>query len=206
MVHALDVKELNSAVSDRYDRSEKRIVGIMLARYDLPLTQTIIDSCYLYWHYNTDKKLDVFWAGYGEYLCPDEASSDKIILRFDGNKNRVYFDRKAFISIKNEFNGIFKKPYQDKIELVLVNYRDGKLRFDESMKIDLEKNLDPDFATIRGLMEFITNESSHTYDVASLASKIRSERFKDYVKRQIKGITLSDIKGSLSIVGVKKSD
>ena len=57
MVHALDVKELNIAVSDRYDRSEKRIVGIMLARYDLPLTQTIIDSCYLYWHYNTDIRL-----------------------------------------------------------------------------------------------------------------------------------------------------
>ncbi|MBQ8496379.1 MAG: hypothetical protein IJ489_02860 [Clostridia bacterium] len=193
MEHALNVTGLNSTISDRYERSENRIVGIMLARYDLPLTQAIIDSCYLYWHYNTDKTLDIFWAGYGKYLCPDEASNDKIILKFDGNQNNVYYDRRAFISIKNEFNNIFKKPYQDKIELVLVNYRDGKLRFNESMKIDLEENLDPNFATIRELMEFITNECSHTYNVASLAGKIRSERFKDYVKRQIKGITFSDI-------------
>ena len=46
---------------------------------------------------------------------------------------------------------------------------------------------------IRELMEFITNECSHTYNVASLAGKIKSERFKNYVKRQIKGIIFSDI-------------
>ena len=192
---ALDINALNSRVSRKY-KDERRIVGIMLARYDLPLTQSIIDSCYLYWHHNTNKVLDFFWAGYGAFLCPDEQTSNKIILKFDGNNNCAYYDRIAFISIKNEFNNIFKDKYQDKVQLILVNYYDGKLRFNESIKIDLEENLDPNLATIRELVEFITNECASTHDVAKLARTLTSERIKGYVKKQIKGITLSDVLGT----------
>lgn len=193
MESALNIQKLNARISQKYDYDERRIVGIMLARYDLPITQSIIDSCYLYWHDNTGKIIDFFWAGYGEYLCPDDQNRAKIILKFDGNDTRVYYDRKAFISIKNEFNQVFKKPYQDKLQLILVNYYDGRLRFDESIKIDLEDNLDSNFATIRELVEFITNECAELYDVADLARKLKTERIKDYVKNQLKGITLSDV-------------
>lgn len=203
MESALNINKLNKKISQKYDFDEKRIVGIILARYDLPIVQSIIDSCYLYWHENTNDVLDFFWAGYGEYLCPSDETSDKIILKFNGNSNCVYYDRRAFISIKNEFNKIFKKPYQDKLQLILVNYYDGKLRFDESIKIDLEENLDSNFATIRELVEFITNECTETYDVAALARKIKSERIKDYVKNQIKGITLSDVIGTaIGVIGL----
>ena len=203
MESALDLKKLNCKVSNKYDYDERRIVGIMLARYDLPLTQSIVDSCYLYWHYNTSEALDFFWAGYGEYLCADEQTSNKIILKFDGNDTRVYYDREAFISIKNEFNQIFKKPYQDKLQLVLVNYYEGKLRFDEAIKIDLEENIDFNFSTIRELVEYITNECGEVYDVTELARKLKSERIKDYVKNNIKGITISDVIGTaLGISGL----
>ncbi len=193
MESALNIQKLNTKISQKYDYDERRIVGIMLARYDLPIAQSIIDSCYLYWHENTNDIVDFFWAGYGEYLCPTDETGNKIILKFNGNDTRVYYDRRAFISIKNEFNRIFKKPYQDKLQLILVNYYDGKLRFDEAIKIDLEENLDSNFATIRELVEFITNECTVLYDVADLARKLKTERIKDYVKNQIKGITLSDV-------------
>ena len=60
MEEALSLQKLNQKVSYKYDYDEKRIVGIVLARYDLPLTQSIVDSCYLYWHYNTGKAIDFF--------------------------------------------------------------------------------------------------------------------------------------------------
>ncbi len=192
MEDALNINELKMRINHKYDYDEKRIVGIMLARYDLKLTQSIINDCYLYWYYNSDKVFDIYWAGYGKFLCPDEENENKIILKFPGNKKRVYYDRLAFISIKNELNNLYKKPYQDKLQLVLVNYYDGKLHFKESIKIDLEENLDQNFATIREIIEFITNECSEKHDVTDLARKLRSEHIKDYFKNQIKGITLSD--------------
>lgn len=171
MVSALNNTELVKQISKRYDRDEKRIVGIVLARYDIPIVQKIIESCYKYWNENTGKFLDLFWAGYGEYLCPDEEDDDKIILKFKGNNSRIYYDRKAFITIKNEFNKVFKKSYKDKVELILVNYRDGKLIYDESLKIYLDANLEENLSKIREIMEFITFECSRLHDVKDLRKK-----------------------------------
>ncbi|MBE6789898.1 MAG: hypothetical protein E7535_01750 [Ruminococcaceae bacterium] len=199
MEEALSLERLKQKVSQKYDYDEKRIVGIIFARYDLPLTQEIINSCYSYWHMNTGKTINIFWAGYGKYIHPDAENEDKIILKFAGNENNVYYDRSAFVSIKKEFNRIYKNAYQDRLQLILVNYYDGKLHFDESIKIDLEDNLDPNFATIRELMEFITNECEEKYDVVNLARKLKGERIKDYIK----GITFSDlISTAIGIAGL----
>ena len=204
MVNALNINELNKRTTQNYGPDEKRIVGIILARYDLPIVQSIIDSCYLYWHENTNNYVDFFWAGYGEYLSPTDVTNDKIILKFDGNDTHVYYDRQAFISIKKEFNKIFKKThqdkilkkiYQDKLQLILVNYRDGGLQFDESILIDLEENLDSNFTTIRELIEYITFECANMDNVTDLAKKLRHEHFNDNVRKQIKSIIVSDVVG-----------
>ena len=195
MVNALNINELNKRTTQNYGPDERRIVGIILARYDLQFVQSIIDNCYLYWHENTNNYVDFFWAGYGEYLSPTDVTNDKIILKFDGNGTHVYYDRQAFISIKNEFNKIFKKTYQDRLQLILVNYRDGRLQFDESIQIDLEENLDSNFATIRELIEYITFECANMDNVTDLARKLRHEHFNDNVRKQIKSITVSDVVG-----------
>lgn len=189
MVEALNFKELQKIIDKKYDYDEQRIIGIMLARYDIKITQDIIEQCYQYWHLNTQKFFDVYWAGYGKYLSPTDESSTKTILKYPGNNNRVYFDLEAFIEIKEQFNKCFNSPYEDKIQLILVNYRNGKLHFDESIKIDLEKNLDANYAKIREIMEFLTTECRSAHHVASIATKLKLNHFKDIIK----GITISDV-------------
>jgi hypothetical protein len=179
---ALSSDLLKEKVSSKYDYGEKRIVGIMLARYDISLTKNVISDCYQYWHYNTGKFLDIFWAGYGAYLCPDEQSSTKMILDFSGNNDRLYFDLEAFISIKNEFNQVYDKKYKDHIELILANYYGGHIHFDEAFKIDLEKNLDENYSTIRQLVELITYECRSKHDVVSLIKELKRSEFFDIVK------------------------
>ena len=44
------------------------------------------------------------------------------------------------------------------LQLILVNYRNGQLHFSESLKIDLEENLEANYAKIREIMKFVTNE------------------------------------------------
>lgn len=193
MVNALDISELNKRTSEKYGPDERRIVGIILARYDLQIVQSIIDNCYLYWHENTNNYVDFFWAGYGEYLSPTDVTNDKIILKFDGNYTHVYYDRKAFISIKNKFNSELKKPYKDRVELVLVNYHDGKLQFKESFQIDLEENMDSNLTTIRELIEYITVECANTDTVIKLKKKLKRKRIKDYMKNIIKSIIANNM-------------
>ena len=191
MVEALSITELRKKINRRYDRDEQRVVGIMLARYNMKLTQKMIEECYTYWDKNSGKLFDIFWAGYGEFLPDYLESPTKTILKFSGNRTRVYFDLDAFVEIKNEFNEVFKKPYRDKLELILVNYRDGELHFDESVKIDLEQNLDENLGRIRELMEFLTNECRAEHRVQPIARKLKCEELRD----TFKGITVSDAIG-----------
>lgn len=186
---ALSIDLLKKKVSNKYEYSEKRIVGIMLARYDIRSMRNVISDCYQYWYLNTGKVIDIFWAGYGAYLCPGEQTSTKMILDFLGNDDRVYFDLEAFISIKNEFNQVFHKKYKDHMELILANYYDGHIHFNEAFKIDLEKNLDENYSTIRQLVELITYECRAKHDVASLYRGLKKMEFFD----MIKGFKFSDV-------------
>ena len=101
----------------------------------------------------------------------------------------MYFDLESFVEIKDQFNSIFKSTYSDHLQLILVNYRDGKLHFNESLKIDLEENLDSNYAKIREIMEFVTLECWSVHQVSSIARKLKFEHFKDIIK----GVTLSDV-------------
>ena len=199
MVEALSLNELRNKIRERYDHDEERVVGIMLARYDIGITREIVDQCYQYWNLNSRKYFDVFWAGYGAYLSPAEESATKTILKYQGNEKRAYFDLEAFIEVKDQFNSTFKTAYRDRLQLILVNYRDGMLHFNESLKIDLEENLDPNYAKIREIMEFVTWECRSAHQVSSIARKLKFEHFKDIIK----GVTLSDVVSTaIGLVGM----
>ena len=188
MVTALTLDGLYSKISSRYDHDEQRVVGIMLARYDIHISEEIINQSYLYWHLNSKKFFDVYWAGYGEYLPASDESATKKILTFPGNTSNAYFDLEAFIEIKEQFNEYFDSTYDDTLQLILVNYRDGRLQFNESIRIDLEENLDRDYATIRKIMEFITRECRSAHEITPIVRKLKLGKLKDVIK----GITISD--------------
>ncbi|BCJ96569.1 hypothetical protein acsn021_41380 [Anaerocolumna cellulosilytica] len=199
MIPALSFDELSRRLSERYEYGERRIIGLMLARYDIPIINEIISSCYQYWHKNSGRDFDLFWAGYGEYLWPDKSSPTQFAVNFHGNSTGVYFDLDAFISCKTELNQHKKLIYKDKFELILLNFYDGKIHFDEHVRIDLEKNLDEHYASIREVMEYITDECRAEHDVVSLNRKLLANKFWDTVK----GVKFSDVVNTaLGIVSV----
>lgn len=189
MVQALSLKNLEKEIENRYEYDEHRVVGIMLARYEIPHIKEIINSSYNYWHKTSRNYFDVFWAGYGAYLPTSEASASKIILDFPGNENRVYYDQDAFISIKEECNRIFGKSYKDYMQIVLVDYHHGKLWFDESLRLDLKD----DEESVYNIMEWVIDTCSYK----SCIKEVKSDLNLVKLKKSIRKITLGDV---LSVV------
>ena len=110
MVEALSLIKLQNRVRERYDYDEQRVVGIILARYDIRITKEIVDQCYQYWNLNSRKYFDVFWAGYGAYLSPSEESATKTILKYRGNEKRA---TSTHLAVENVFGirlGKSRKP------------------------------------------------------------------------------------------------
>ncbi|GEM_PF-6597845 len=48
MIRALSLGELENKISEIYDFDEKRIIGIMLARYDISVVKKVIGESYYY--------------------------------------------------------------------------------------------------------------------------------------------------------------
>lgn len=200
MISARNMNCIQKEIEERYDHDESRIVGIMLARYELPHIQRVIEYNYRYWNLNTGGAFDIFWAGYGEYLCPDDEDEERVILKYPGNKTHVYYDAKAFVDAKRQIEKCFKGEYHDNMQLILVNYHEGKLHFKESIRIDF--NLDPeaDNSELREVMELITQKCNEEHDVIEIAKKLRSIRTKKTFRKVLGTITVGSAVGN--IIGI----
>ena len=189
MVPALSMEEMLEEILRKYEYGEQRIVGIMLARYDVSLVQNVISECYRYWHKYTGRDFDIFWPGYGAYIPMDHKNESIQILNFFKNNDRVYFDLDAFVSFKKIIKKEYLIPYSDHFEILLVNYRDGKLHFNEYIKVNLEKNINLYNESIRDIIEFIIDESRALPSVVELNKKIKTKK----IWESIKDIKTSDV-------------
>ena len=184
---ALDVKQMQKEAKKLYS-GEQRIVGIILARYNMTLVKTIVDSEYFYWHHNSSKYFDIFWAGYGENKFSDFKAT-QTQLECKENDTGVFFDLEAFINCKRKLASIKGFHYNDEPVLVLVQYDRDRIKFEEFIRIDLEKNLDEGNRFIRNIMEFLTNECAAKSSVEELSKSLKKRTFFE----TIKGVEASDV-------------
>ena len=184
MLQALNIAKIKEIAKKRYAYDEERIVGILLARYTNDRIADLVANYYPYWDKNTWEYFDVFWAGYGEYLSKYEEGEGKIILKFRDNKKNVYFDEKAFVRVKNKINQIYpRKKYKDGVELILVNYRQGQLYFEESMRIILDHFSDYGFDSIGDCFECITEECKRFSTVQEIKIALNKKKIWTTVKK-----------------------
>ena len=191
MIPACNFNEIKKELQYRHDFGESCIVGIMFARYEIELTQEIINECYQFWHKWSGKKFDMFWVGYGEYAYFDPTDTNKISMTFPGNDTNNYFDMDEFIDSVRFFSMQTdqKWMYSDKLQLMLINYSHSKLRFNEYITVDLEENLDMYHSNIRQLVTDIINKTESMTDVKQIAKSMRTDRF----WQAIRGVSVSDI-------------
>jgi hypothetical protein len=188
MTAALDLNLLNESVSKKYDFYEKRIVGIMMARYDRASVKKMIEDCHKNGYCSAGEELDIFWAGYGKGLEQDAQDDNKIILDFADNDDRLYFDADAFSSIKNKLNAKASEKGEDRVQIALVSYEKGKLDFHKYIFVDLEANLDTDYQMIQKIMGWLAKECNATHDVVSLTKNLKRSKTLD----SLKGVLVSD--------------
>lgn len=191
MIPACNIEQINMELERRHDYGESCVVGLMLARYNIKLTIDIINECYEYWHMWSGREFDMFWVGYGEYGYPNANNATKIKMTFPGNITNHYFDCESFIqTIKtiSEHNEN-KWSYNDRIQVMLVNYRDGKIRLNEYIVVDLEDNLDFYKGNIRALVNDLIDKARICSDVNQIKKSMLNDKFWE----QIKGIKISDI-------------
>ena len=120
------------------------------------------------------------------------------MIEVRGMKHSAYFDTRKFVECTSVLDGCVRGKYNDNIQLILVNYREGHLRYNESVRINLEKNFGDDPASIRRYMQWLLNECKAKHDIASLLIDLG----KQTIREKLRDITVSDLIGTAS--GVKE--
>lgn len=197
MVPALTINRLTSKVRKDYSGKEA-VIGIMMGRYNVQNIQDAIDESYQYWHLNSDKGFDIYWAGYGKYW--GKRTENQIILECANTADGVYFDMKSFIDFKTAIQKTKKIVCKDTFQLILCNVRNGNIKYDENIVIDLEENLNGSTASLREIMENVINLCKVKSNVAEVNRVIISQD----IWKKVRGISVSEIISlASSIAGIK---
>lgn len=187
MIEALNLDQIYK-VTNKYQTD--RIIGILFARYDT--SKNLIEPNYDFWNKLTSAHFDIFLAGYGAYLSPDEETSRKKIISFsDSNEKRIYFDNDAYISVVKKFKNELKAfKYDDSVPLlVLLDTEDGIIKWSKPLIIKLSDS-SKDYSLSRSFICKISDLTSQFYYLSDIWYKLKRYKIR---KRITNSVSLSDI-------------
>ena len=123
---------INEMCSNLYREEEKRIVVVVLARYELDKVKKIIKNHYTYWNNATGAGVDFFWLGYGIHNNPG------VNDRAEEITNAIVFDDDLYQKDTEKLmrSNIYK--YGDKIALLLFDCNYGELKYENNLYLDIE--------------------------------------------------------------------
>lgn len=196
MIPGRTIEDIEKYCGCYYENINKRIVGIMIARYSNPSAQDMIKQQYDYWHIKTGKDLLVYWLGYGAYYFPNK--SGQFFVGDIGDEPSVFFDTEVFVQEVEKLNNHL--TIHDEIGLLLCNYYDKKIHLDESVFFELEELMREDNnKRLRLFAEYLFELSKGKNDVAEVTKKLIREY--NYLKIKPTNWFNTIIQGGLSVLG-----
>ena len=112
-------------------------IGILITRPDLDGGKSIINSLN-YYHHLSGKSTNFYLPGFGAYwyeAYPDERE----VTEIDGAK--WYYSDKMFVDFISDLEKYSKWQYSGETELLMLEYKDGILSFDNMMCFYLDNML-----------------------------------------------------------------
>lgn len=175
MITAMTMESIQMACQQRYESNEKRIVAIVIARYDIFNHRQMIQENYTFWHYRTGEALDFFWLGYGSYNS--HLQSYQYFVENYENEPNVYFDTKVFCTEIANLEEILNVELNDPIGILLCNYRERLLHLSESAYIDIGSlMLEQNQYKLRDFTASLIKECKKEHNVTDVIWKLRLKK------------------------------
>lgn len=194
MIEALNLEKICKVVSNY---SHDRMIGILFARYDT--SKNLIEPNYSFWDSLTSEHFDIFLAGYGAYLSPDEQTSRKKTVSFsNSNEKNIFFDDDAYLSIIDKIESELKSfEYNDSVPLlVLLDTNKGVISWNKPLIIKLkDKSKDCDLS--KELVYKVSELTKQNYYISDIWTKLKIYRIR---KKITYSVSFSDMITLISIL------
>ena len=188
MLPAASISDINDHFKSSRYSGEKRIVGIMLARYTIAESRDMVKQHFDYWNYFSEERYHIFWLGYGAYALPGEPG--QIMVEGVSCMPRVFFDNKIFIEGVNEITKSANIKYKDSIGILLCNFYANSLHLGESVYIEIETLIKEHGKEFRKYMNDLIADCKKHNDISEIKLKYKIKPHMIELKKKAKPLDI----------------
>ena len=155
-----------------------RIVILLFARYGISSVDELLDGSFDYLDQNSGSDVDIFMPGYGKYKYhSDDMKKNEEPVKLPNNKLGWTFSVKEFIEFKKTVMKASGWRYRDHMQLMIFNFRFGKISFENYIDIDVEKAIEKGYVTTaREVFENVIFQCQNgVKDIVELSDKLGIE-------------------------------
>lgn len=135
MLEAITYQDMLKDIA--YNRIREDTIGILFTRPDLDVGKSILNSLN-YYHHLSSYNTNFYLPGYGAYWHESYPDS-RVVTQIDNVE--WSFSDKMFIDFVNDFEKYSKWKYSGESELLMVEYKDGRLFYDHVIQFYLDNML-----------------------------------------------------------------
>ena len=195
--NVITLDRVQKICSQRYKFNEHRVIVIVLARYTIKAVENMVRNNYAFWNEYSGTDVDFYWLGY---------SADEIRI---GNTSLglvfLDFDTKSFVNDLKNLSRIQKHRFGDSVGFLLCNFYDGKLHYDSSVFIDIERLVQsPNDTDLRKVTECLIEACAREQEAKNVGTIIRTEMNARLVQGEIVSILPSFISGAGTMLEILK--
>lgn len=191
MIPAMTIDYVENEVKRR---KTSKVIGLLLAPYNREYVKKIVDQYYNEWNSLSDDKFDLYWLSYGYYA--DLENSKQIVLELiGGNQMNIYFDINNFIHELDNLHLRIKCNLKPKFELILVDSFQGKIKYRDRYRIDLESDLSANDRILNNVIMGVISSAKEHQSIQDI--KKRTKRL--LRKERLHRVKISDL---ISLFGI----
>ncbi len=189
MINACTKTRFEQSVKERFEQGQSGIVMVMMARYTIDTVKTMLRENYEYWDIASGRIVDIYLAGYGAFLPNDNTNTDN--KQVEGTN--FFYNNRAFKTFKDALYSNMGLEYDDRIELFLLNYKNGNVEYSNALRIDVGASSIGKQEEIRRIMAFLIRVCATFSDVQSLSNHYKFWKAKRIAKSVFKKIVIDGV-------------
>lgn len=185
----LDLDEIESICSSYFCKINKKIVVIVLARFDLDETKSILRKHFNYWNELTGKDVNFYWLGYGPYKNPTRCEC----RCKEDFCDKLKFSNAIYVSEVKRLEKLLDYQFDDEIGLLLLDCNKGSIQYEKSLYLNIENLAHQEVDTklkkfIRCLIEVCSNNKC----IEEVKTELKTKK----TLYDLGDITVSDVLGA----------
>lgn len=179
MIEAITYQKMLNDINSNEVKEDT--IGILITRPDLEVGKSILNSLN-YYHHKSRNYINFFLPGYGAYWH-DTYRDGQVVTKIDGTE--WSYSDEMFVSFINDLEKYSKWKYSGESELLLLEYNDGTLSYDNMMQFYLDNMMrDKVIVSVPSFFQQLFEKCKDKKSLKDISNAFGKNKFNQVIKEE----------------------